>query len=324
MPNIAITTYCNLHCPYCFADTMINTEDIKNISLDQFQFILNWLDEDKNPAPKSLGLIGGEPTLHPQFKEILALSDKYLTKHNIQGILFSNGVYLERYLPYIPNLMIILLNINTPSAMTKEQWDKLEKTLNKLYILGWLNTYKITIGCNICMDIDDYSFIWDIVDKYNIKHIRTSVTAPTKEKYKNDKDSYYKMMIPKFLNFVKEADKRGVSLGKDCNFIPNCYYENLDDLRLVNKILTIPKFRDLEPHCGPVVDITPDFKASACFGAYELIDCSLFENYSQLQYYLLHKCIMPKFIKNNTGKCKNCEKHKLLLCQGGCLAFAED
>lgn len=324
MPNIAITTYCNLHCPYCFADTMINTEDIKNISLEQFEFILNWLDKDNNKdAISNIGLIGGEPTLHPQFKQILEITDKFITKYNGSGTLFTNGVYLEQYLAHIPENFTILLNINTPKAMAKWQWDALQKTLQKLYFIGWLDTpWKVTIGCNICMEIDDYDFLWNIVDQYKISHVRVSVTAPTKEEYKNNKDLYYTSMIPKFLNFVKEAEKRNITLGRDCNYIPYCYYENPNDLALVQKILQVP-FHDV-PHCGPIVDITPDFTASSCFGAYETVNCAKFDTYSQLIYYLVNACVIPKFKNNNTGKCKNCEKHKLMLCQGGCLAFSQN
>ena len=76
------------------------------------------------------------------------------------------------------------------------------------------------------------------------------------------------------------------------------------------------------PHCGPIIDITPEFTASACFGAYHKVDCRLFKNYSDLEYYLLNKVIMPKFIHNCSGQCSNCKEHELLLCQGGCLAFS--
>lgn len=323
MPNIAITTYCNLHCPYCFADTMINTEDIKNISLEQFEFICNWILKDKNNnEPRNIGLIGGEPTLHPQFKDILILINKILNRQkNCTSILFTNGVYLEQYIPFIPEIMSILININTPNAMSQEQWKKLNQTLDKIYILGWFTDKKAHLGCNICMEIDDYSFIWNIVDKYNIKHIRVSVTAPTKEEYKNNKDLYYRTMIPKFLSFVKEAEKRSVILGKDCNQIPECYYDNLIDLKLVQKILKNDEKHSI--HCGPVIDITPDFKASACFGAYETVDCNLFNNLNELQYFLLNQFVMPKFKNNCTGQCKECKKHELFMCQGGCLAFSQ-
>lgn len=325
MPNIAITTYCNLHCPYCFADTMIQTEDIKNITIEQFEKTLNWVyknkDIDKNILEERIGLIGGEPTLHPKFKEILSIVEYYEKQYNIKSILFTNAVYLEKFLPYLPSNMTLLININTPTAMTKEQWEKMNSTLDKLALWNWIQEPRVTIGCNLCMEIDDYSFLWNIVDKYKIKYVRVSVTAPTKEEYKKNKDEYYLKMLPKFLNFVKEADSRNVILGRDCNYIPYCYYENEEELKLIKKVLRVPPCSS--PHCGPVIDITPDFMASACFGAYKLIDCNLFDDYRQLQYYLLHKHIMPKFINNNSGKCKDCEKHKLLQCQGGCLAFSQ-
>jgi hypothetical protein len=43
----------------------------------------------------------------------------------------------------------------------------MNKTLDKIYSLGWFNG-KVTVECNLCMEIDDYSFIWDIVDKYKL------------------------------------------------------------------------------------------------------------------------------------------------------------
>ena len=161
MANIAITTYCNLHCPYCFANTMIKTEDIKNISLNQFKKILNWLGEDND----KIGLIGGEPTLHPQFKEILKITEEYTKKceHKPHFVLFTNGVYLDKYIQYIPSNMDILINVNQPQSMTTAQYANMIKNIQTLTKLGWTNTIntfnKVTIGCNICQQIDDYKFI---------------------------------------------------------------------------------------------------------------------------------------------------------------------
>ena len=74
MPNIIITNYCNLKCPYCFASEMLNDPNKKNISESELKRILAWLE--KSPPP-SIGLIGGEPTLHPDFANILSIVNEY-------------------------------------------------------------------------------------------------------------------------------------------------------------------------------------------------------------------------------------------------------
>jgi sulfatase maturation enzyme AslB (radical SAM superfamily) len=72
MANIAINNYCNLKCDYCFADNMIK-EANKTMSLDNYIKVLKYLTEQN--YEQRIGIIGGEPTLHPQFKEILIESN---------------------------------------------------------------------------------------------------------------------------------------------------------------------------------------------------------------------------------------------------------
>lgn len=323
MANIAITTYCNLHCPYCFANTMIKTEDIKNISLDQFKKILNWIGEDN----EKIGLIGGEPTLHPQFKEILQIINEYTDKcqHKPGFVLFTNGVYLDKYIQYIPSNMCILINVNQPRAMSTAQYASMINNIRTLEKLGWLNMTdpfdKITLGCNICQEIDDYNFIWDILKRFKIKRLRMSVVAPTKIEQLKNKDEYYNSMKNKFLDFVQYALKNEVTLIPDCSQIPMCYFSH-EEIIKINAVLPAEEKMHY-PFCDPVLDITPDFKASSCFGAYELIDCKNFENIRELERYARYKIMFPKILNNCGGKCKNCEMHEFLKCQGGCLAFGQ-
>ena len=70
------------------------------------------------------------------------------------------------------------------------------------------------------------------------------------------------------------------------------------------------------------MDITPDFRATACFGSYDPVECSQFEDLIQLERYLLLKKSYPRAQHNCSGKCANCPDHELLICQGGCLGFA--
>ena len=323
MANIILTSYCNLHCPYCFANEMINTEEIKNISIAQFQHILDWIS--KTPLEgQRIGLIGGEPTLHPQFDEILDIVGKFCLEHNCFSILFTNGIYINKFLSNIPSKMVILLNFNIPTAMTPQQWESLNINIEKMHKIGWLyksediKNAKVTIGCNLCLEITDYSFFWDTIDKYpGIPEVRMSVTSPINPVYKVDKDLYYTSMKPVLLEFVEQANKRNISISADCNQIPICYFTEEEFAKLYNMN------RRGKVICEPIIDITPDFQASSCFGAYDLVDCNEFETISDLHRHLLYKKVAPKVLNNRIGRCENCKLFDLTKCQGGCLGFAK-
>lgn len=322
MPNIVLTTYCNLHCPYCFADTMITEEQIKNIDINQFTKILNWCLNTSIKTNQHIGLIGGEPLLHPQILDILDITHKLCKEHNTSFIVFTNGIYLDKIINYAPNNMNLLININTPTAMTIEQWDRLNANLNKINQLGWLigDHYikqKATLGCNICQEINDYSFYKKIIENYSPSVIRLSVTAPTKDKRFMNKEDYYNSLKDKFLSFISWANTYSIKISFDCNQIPYCYFTQ-NELALIHRVSISSK----PILCKPVIDITPDFYASSCFGAYDTVDCSQFKTVEALTNYFLYKKMVPLTLNNNQGKCANCHEHLTLNCQGGCLAFS--
>lgn len=316
MANIAITTYCNLKCPYCFADDMI-CEQHNNISIERFKEILSWIA--RTPM-NHIGIIGGEPTIHPHFDDILKEVNIYCRELNTTATLFTNGIHLDPHIQNIGQAIGLLINVNAPDNMPQQNWSKLNDTLDHLSLLGWFSPEqpKANIGCNLYLDRTDYNFIWDIVDRYHITRVRTSVTAPISSEVKANKEKYYTDMKDRFLQFCKDAKSRNVVLGADCNQIPDCYFTK-DELDLVYKVME-------GRHgaiCNPVIDITPDFKATACFGCYDPVDCRDFETLIDLERYLLHKKTYPRVCANATGKCKDCKLHDLLVCQGGCLAFAD-
>lgn len=314
MPNIIITNYCNLSCPYCFANSMMNLSKHQDISKEQLDKILNWLDKSDNEN-YHIGLIGGEPTLHHDFKRVINQFNNFFSYHNGDMILFTNGLYLDKYIDIIPNNMSILLNINKLNKLLEN------KLIENLQILNNLNFLKekVCLGCNLCLDITDYSFFWNIIDKFNtnnqINKVRMSITAPTKLKDKQNKELYYNNMKIFFLDFINEAKKRNIKIGNDCNQIPTCYFKD----KRIFEIFTNPRYFI----CSPVVDITQDFKATSCFGISEFIDCDHFETINELYQYFYLKILPKKINNNNQGKCKNCKDYIYGKCQGGCLAFSK-
>ncbi len=85
---IEITTRCNLSCPVCFA----NAENGYDLSLKQVESILDRLLKTES-EPEIVQLSGGEPTVHPQFLEIIAA----VKNRGIRHVMFNtNGLRLAQ------------------------------------------------------------------------------------------------------------------------------------------------------------------------------------------------------------------------------------
>ena len=312
MANIVINNYCNLRCPYCFANKYITEEEKQSITTDQLSRILTFLSKTN---VNSVGIIGGEPTIHPNFLFILSQVVGFCKNHDAQCIVYSNGIHLGEFAWFFKDKVKCLMNVNHPDIVGDRNWNSIINSLDRIDKFGNINN--ITLGVNLYRTLDDYEFIFELANKYNRKTIRVSYAAPTCEFSNFGKEDYYNEAKEIFLPFASRAKDNGVGIDLDCNHIPRCYF-NDKELAMLDKVIT----NGFNDYCDPVVDITPDFKCTACFGAYELFDLKNFENIYQVERFLSLKKMYPLAEGNLADKCIGCPKHENLSCQGGCLAFA--
>lgn len=80
--TIEITSYCNHRCKHCFVGDGLNKH-----SLD-FDTVIKTLDELREHNEIGLTFSGGEPTIHPQFKEIIS----YALKLGFKITVLTNGL----------------------------------------------------------------------------------------------------------------------------------------------------------------------------------------------------------------------------------------
>ena len=123
MPNIAFLNYCNLQCPYCFANKFITEEEKQLITKEQLLTILDFLGQ--TPCNR-IGIIGGEPTLHPCLAEYIDICfDKLYDLKNVT--IFSNGIYLDKYLNSFKNHSALssLINLNAPNTMSESNYNSI-------------------------------------------------------------------------------------------------------------------------------------------------------------------------------------------------------
>lgn len=69
LPIVEITNHCNLACPIC----IVQNNDNYHMTLDEFGRILDGLVA-KEGTVETMNLSGGEPTIHPQFLEMLDMA----------------------------------------------------------------------------------------------------------------------------------------------------------------------------------------------------------------------------------------------------------
>lgn len=311
MANIIFNNYCNLKCPYCFANDCIQEEKY-SISKQQLNKILNFIQ--KTPTEK-IGIIGGEPTLHPNFPELIKELNTYVKNNDSGWVLFSNGIELYKYVDLFKNNKNgCLLNLNHPNIVGKENWQKIIKTLitfNKEKVL-----HKITLGINLYENLESYDFFLKTATFFKMPIVRVSVVAPTNLCATTDKDLYYIKMKKLFLSFLKDAKQQNIKVNLDCNKIPLCYFNNQEQ-ELISEVCD-----PFNSFCDPVIDINANFQATSCFGAYHLIDLTNFNNLNEVKrYFLFYNHVPLTQINKSQGKCSQCDNK---ICQGGCLAFAKN
>lgn len=119
---IEITDRCNITCPTCYAESSPHFG--RHRTLDEVKKMLDVVVENEG-NPDVVQISGGEPTIHPQFFEILDEAKKRPIKHlmlNTNGIRIAREEdFVKRLATYMPDFEIYL------------QWDSLDnKVLNKL------------------------------------------------------------------------------------------------------------------------------------------------------------------------------------------------
>jgi uncharacterized radical SAM superfamily Fe-S cluster-containing enzyme len=120
---LEVTDGCNLTCPVCYSESSPSRMH-QHRTMEQIEFMLDCIVRNEG-EPDVVQISGGEPTIHPQFWEILDAAKRRPIKHlmlNTNGIKIANEpAFAERLATYMPGFEVYL------------QWDSMrEKPLREL------------------------------------------------------------------------------------------------------------------------------------------------------------------------------------------------
>ena len=145
MANIMVTGLCNISCPYCFADEYVNKK-VEEISINNFQKALNFVLHSKSFGG-FIGIIGGEPTLHSRFSELLMIVSNINKLKRV--VIFTNGIKIDETCNLTSNQKFsFLINVNSPEIIGNSNYSRLTKNINN-FVLKYNKKHTITLGLNL-------------------------------------------------------------------------------------------------------------------------------------------------------------------------------
>ena len=328
MPNIMLTYRCNLHCPYCFANDYVNRFDT-DISEENFDYAVDFIVKG---GYHQIGLIGGEPTLHPLFEKFI---QKLTKKEGVSSVmLYTNGMYLSKFEklsfdPQVTSMMKILVNCNSPKQIGEANYKKFIQTMDAVFTHYYMGS-NIKFGINLYDNDFDYSYIKEILTRYDQHHVRISLTVPdfSKEPDVSPLDQFRKRK-DYLLEFLHEMDEIGVLAYMDCNKVPLCVWTDKEFQWLIDYQKRYPKMKSNLTSgivgCSPVVDIHPDLRADRCFGmsGYSNVNIRDFMRMADLENYFKQNVDYIMYRIPAETKCVKCYERQTARCSGGCPGYKQ-
>jgi hypothetical protein len=251
MTNLSVTGFCNRSCACCFAADAFRdvSHGVPFMPLDLFDRSLDYV---KASGMREARLLGGEPTLHPEFPSLV---DR-IEKRGLDLMLFSNGLMPETALRRLeagaPEKTCVLVNANR-TQMTMEEIHRQNSVLARLGA-------KALLGVNIDSRSVRIASLLDSIDRYNLKRfVRLGLAHPVvggSNAYIQPK--FYRDIGTQIAQFAYEARRYEIQPIFDCGFVPCMFEFDAADLQIPGEI---PFGR----RCSPIPDILPDGSIIHCY-----------------------------------------------------------
>lgn len=304
MINLFLTYQCNLNCSYCFAAELA-AEFPGEISRDAVSRISEWIE---TYGISSIGLLGGEPTMHSDIDGIL----ESLRKAGVMISLFTNALFPRRLADTIVKTVSnVVVNYNPPRMYTRRQLNRIRDNLDALKSGGC----RISFSKNFSSQYREFDYLLDACAVYGVRHIRYDISRPSLGRNNDFFDlESTRDIVDTIFDFATRCRELGIASGLDC-CVPLCYFT--PERRSVMKAIS-SKFSGI---CHPSIDIHPDLSASYCLPMRHICvdDVTAFAGEDALLEHFSHAVRRIRF-ENAFPLCNQCDDFRIR-CQGGCLAL---
>jgi radical SAM protein with 4Fe4S-binding SPASM domain len=277
--------------------------------MDSFEAQLAFLDRSGIVEAR---LLGGEPTLHPDFIQIVEMA----LARGKRIVVFTNGLMPPKTLDYLASIPAEMCNVlvNMSSLPTAGSITYRAKT-NRLNVLKTLGQRAIP-GFTIHDINTPLTLLPDIITETNCRRsIRLGLAHPSlgkKNRYLHPKQ--YRTAAIKIIELAEQASASSIKLEFDCGFV-RCMFSD-EEMETLHRCGSTPEW-----HCSPILDIDLNGNALHCF--------PLAEQYQEM----IHTSSKAGNIRDTLSsrtepfrtagiyqECSTCPLKQQGSCSGGCLA----
>ena len=273
------------------------------MSREELETILSYLD----PHVDVVSLLGGEPTLHSKFKEIVT----QVSKKGYPIKIFTNGTTasLRGIHGIAPHDIRIILNLNMPDTYNAKEWKQIETNCMLL-------KDQIALSFNIYKPDFSWEYIKEAILQWGLKRsVRIGIAQPIKgmdNAYLQEKD--LQPASSRLVTMAEDLAMHGITLGFDCGFRA-CTFTK-EELGILAECGTHFLFA-----CKPVLDIGPQLMTWRCFpfSVGPGVILTDFSSLKEVERYFSEKWASIQK-KGNTDECGECRNMQTASCNGGCLS----
>jgi hypothetical protein len=281
---------------------------VRHISLPEFEKALDFLERSGIDQAR---LLGGEPTLHPDFPELV---DRAL-RRNLRLLVFSNGLMpapaLRRLSDTAVDRVAVLLNATGYPAQPPRLRRRQAAAMARL-------GRRVTLGVNIHAPAFEPGFLLDLIREYGLSPcIRVGLAHPCvggTNRYLHPR--YYLAAGRRLAGFAEQARGADVELAFDCGFVPCMFPPGAWESFSKHSF-------GIGPGCNPLPDLLPDGRMVCCYPL------------AALRHEALEGAGDAASVRARLGaqlaplrglgvfrECAKCELRERGECAGGCMAAA--
>ena len=299
MPNLILTYRCNNACPFCFND---NRELQSDLTLSAFEKMLPFIHSFKRD---SINIVGGEPTLNPDFIPILTS----LLDEDLRVTIFSNG----RDSDSTSSLLQNTLQGNFSFCVNRTSPELTPDIIQFYQRLG----YRIKLSLTFYEKNQKFDHIINEIIEYRLhKEVRIGIALPAGLKRQNvfwDPRDYHGLSQEVF-DWIQKCVDADIRVIFDCGFT-TCFFSHEQRDYFKEKQI------EFVSNCGLIPDITPDGFIIPCFPLARFKQkISKTTEWSHAERGL-NEVLAVEELDWFFPECRECPERRSGACSGGCRAL---